>query len=269
MERVIELNGARYVKDGADFNKQVNKVLGSIGEDMLNELTKANAIIAGGAVLSAFTHQDINDVDVYFRSKQSMADAFVALTKNWNSVYLGHTDKSITLKDRQSDIIVQFIHFDYFESAEAIFEAFDFTVCMAAIELREGGHTFVAHPEFISDMASRTLRFNPGTRFPYISLMRTKKYQEKGYKIGRGNLLAIANACSALPITSWEEAKTQLGGVYGNAIRLAVDSEEEFSFEKLHKVLTEISDTISDCSTSNYDAIYEELTRRDDVEIDW
>jgi hypothetical protein len=263
MNRTLEINGVKYVKQGADFDKQVTNVLSFLGRDMIDALTEAKAIIAGGAVLSNFTQQEVNDVDVYFRSKESMALAFIHLVENWDSVYLGHTDKSITLKDRDTGTKVQFIHFEYFEDAEAVFEAFDFTVCMAAIEMNDkDNYELVMHPQFLSDVASRTLHFNDGTRFPYISALRMKKYADRGYKIGKGHTLAIAAACATIPIKNWEEAKYQLGGVYGYAIDLEMDKDTEFTPRALHDVLTRIRDDAFVYNPSNFEALFQELAGR-------
>jgi hypothetical protein len=251
--RTLTINGAQYVRSDADYQYQIDKVCDMLGQPMLEALVEAEAMVAGGSILSAFTHQDINDIDVYFPSKEAMAKAFLAVTEGWESVYLGHTDKSITLKDRDTEATVQFIYFDYFKTPEQIFEAFDFTVCMAAIELST--FSFVAHQSFISDMASRTLHFNRGTRFPYISLVRTKKYQERGYKIGKGSLLAIANACAGMPINSWDDARNQLGGVYGYEIDLKIEENTEFTQEALHNVLTEIKEDRPMIVHNDYDEI--------------
>lgn len=259
-DRVIEINGERYIRSDVDYQKQIDAVCRMLGDDMFKALKEADAIIAGGALISAFTHKDINDIDVYFRSKEQMAEAFVRVTENWDSVYLGHTDKSITLKDRETDTIIQFIYFDYFDTPDSIFEAFDFTICMSAIEPKD--LSFACSKDFISDIASRTIHFNPGTRFPYISLLRTKKYQERGYKIGRGNLLAIANACAQLPIQNWAQAKYQLGGVYGNEITIAQEEDKPFSPKLLHELLTELKEN-SSVRYSNYNEIYKELTGKE------
>lgn len=258
MQRTIEINGEKYVKQDADFKKQIENTIDLLGFQMYEALTEAKAIIAGGALLSHFTHQDVNDVDVYFRDQESMAKAFARVTRDWDTVYLGHTDKSITLKDRDTDVHVQFIYFDFFKDAEAVFEAFDFTVCMAAIEL--GTEELVMHPQFLSDVASRTLHFNKGTKYPYISLIRTRKYKEKGYKIGKGNMLSIAIACASRPITTWESAKEQLGGIYGYHVELEVEKETEFSTEKLHEVVTKLKDDKFSSNFSDYEGIIFKLT---------
>lgn len=261
MDRTIEINGVKYVKQGAEFTQQISNVYKLIGEEIGVALQEANAIIAGGAILSQFTHAEVADVDVYFRDRESLVKAFVAVTKDWEAVYLGHTDKSITIKDRETETTVQFIYFDFFENAEAVFEAFDFTVCMAALEVHEHGNPeLVMHPQFLSDVASRTLHFNNGTRFPYISLVRTKKYAERGYKMGKGNLLAIGAACATKPITTWEEARYQLGGVYGYNIDLHIEDGTPFTQEALHNVLTQIRDEDYSYAPSNYEDIFKQLT---------
>lgn len=261
MQRTVEINGVKYVKQGSDFERQIANVSNLIGEEIGVALEKVGAIIAGGAVLSQFTHAEVSDVDVYFPSRQALIDAFLDITVDWTSVYLGHTDKSITLKDRETGATVQFIYFDYFKTAEQVFEAFDFTVCMAAIELKEDQEPeLVLHPQFLSDVASRTLHFNNGTRYPYISLIRTRKYAEKGYQIGKGNLLAIGAACATKPISSWEEAKEQLGGVYGYQIDLQINDDKEFTQKALHEVLTNIREDSYIWQPHDYEDIFKELT---------
>lgn len=266
MDRTIEVNGKKYVQQDADFNQQVMAVTSLLGDEMYDALSEARAIIAGGAVLSAFTQQETNDVDVYFPSMEAMAKAFVRVTKDWDTVYLGHTNKSITIKDKESDAIVQFIYFDYFRNAEAVFEAFDFTVCMGALEMNpdlEKSPELVLHPSFLTDVASRTLHFNRGTRFPYISLVRTKKYQERGFKIGRGHLIAIALACAETHIESWDQAKEQLGGIYGNEIDLEIKEDTPFTQEKLHEVVTNLQEhkfMSLNLTKRDYNTIFKQIT---------
>lgn len=265
--RVITIDGEQYTKTNADYAAQTEAVIGALGEEMYSALSEAEAIIAGGAILSVFTHQPINDIDVYFKDKKSLADAFVKVTKEWGTVYLGHTDKSITLKDRETETIVQFIYFDYFKDAEAVFESFDFTVCMAAIELsEETNDVLTLGKDFLSDVASRTLHFNAGTKFPYVSLVRTRKYVDRGYKIGKGNLLAIAMACAEKRIVNWQMAKYQLGGVYGNQFELEVknygqEDEEPFTIDRLIELTTKVKETTT--VHCDYPEIYLQLTGKE------
>lgn len=252
MDKVV-VNGEEYVKSSLANKKQMDKVLGCLGDVMYDSLKAHRAFIAGGAILSAFTNTDINDVDVYFRSYEDMKSAFLEVTQNWDNVYLSHTDKSITLVDKDTSKVVQFIYFDYFNTAQEIFDCFDFTVCMAAIDLE--AETLILDDRFLVDVASRSIHFNNGTRYPYVSLIRTRKYRDKGYRIGKGNLLAIGLACSSMPITSWQNAKDQLGGVYGYEIDLQVENDAEFTQEKLHEILTDLAEKQVVISHKDYDEL--------------
>ena len=264
MEDKITINGEEYRKTNMvfDFKPQMKKVLNQLGDVVLEACSEAGAMIAGGALTSAFTHQDIKDIDIYFRDKESMTQAFLKVTDDWENVYLGHTDKSITIRDLESGATVQFIFFDYFNDLQSVFSAFDFTVCMAGIDLKDG--TLQMHPQFLSDIASRTLHFNDGTRFPYISLIRTRKYQDRGYKLSKGTILAIANACAQWKISNWQQAKEQLGGVYGDEIDVKVGENLEFSQQALNELLTSIPEERSfTVNLSDYELLYKELTGKD------
>lgn len=90
------------------------------------------AFIAGGAVTSVFTNQPINDVDVYFKSREHFEGAIESAYEDgfW---CCDVSKRSVTFKD--GDTIIQYMHFDFFPTADDIFKAFDFTVCMGAYDL--------------------------------------------------------------------------------------------------------------------------------------
>jgi hypothetical protein len=168
------------------------------------------AFIAGGALTSAFTSAPINDVDFYFKSEQAFIEA-VADAYDSNLWCLAATDRAITFADR--DKVIQLMHFDFFESAEAVFDAFDYTVVMAAYDIDK--EDFVFHEDFFKHAAQRFLRFHSGTRYPYGSLMRLLKYQDRGYKIGKSDLLRIGLACQRVELNSWDDLAKAIGGQYG------------------------------------------------------
>jgi hypothetical protein len=183
------------------------------------------AFLAGGAITSAYSASPINDYDFYFKSREDFEEAV-------NQVYIDQlwvaslTDRAMTVLDGET--VIQFMHFDWFETADAIFDLFDFRCNMGAIDC----DTMDAHlhPHFLCDIAARTLTFNPKTKFPIASAGRVKKYMERGYTVTRGSMLKIGAACAALNITSWDELKSQLGGVYGEQIELA-QANGDFSWD--------------------------------------
>lgn len=176
------------------------------------------AFIAGGALTSVFTGNIISDVDVYFKTKE---DFVQAVCEAYDSSFwcVAATDRAVTFVDR--DNIIQLMHFDFFETAQEIFDAFDYTVCMAAYDIDK--QDFVFSEDFFKHASQRFLRFHSGTRYPYGSLMRVLKYQDRGYKIGRSDLLRIGLACQKVEITSWDDLAAAIGGQYGDKAKIETD----------------------------------------------
>lgn len=199
--------------------------------------------IAGGAVLSAATKTEINDYDVYPKSNKAMIDAFYQLIDDGCFV-ANISDRAVTFKsnnitnEKGERAIVQVMTYDQFETAEKIFDHFDFTVCMGAFDCDTKEHTF--HPLFYPDIASKTLRFNPGTRYPLNSLLRITKYIAKGFFIGKPeHIRMIMTAISRGLPTTWEELESQIGGTYGREISLRCE-DKPFSLEAALEVLADI-----------------------------
>lgn len=182
----------------------------------------AGAMIAGGALTSVFTGQPINDVDLYFRSRASFEQAIHDAYDDglW---CVAVSSRSVTFARGSS--IIQMMHFDWFADAAAVFDCFDFTACMAAYDCET--KDFVFHPDFWKHAAQRFLRFHGGTRYPFASLLRVLKYQQRGYTIGKSDLLRIALACHRTPLNSWDDLAEQVGGAYGE--KVAIVAEGEFS----------------------------------------
>lgn len=191
------------------------------------------AFAAGGAVTSVFTNQPINDVDVYFRSKEDFEYAVESAYEDgmW---CVDSSKRSVTFSDH-GGTPVQYLHFDFFPTAADIFKAFDFTVCMGAYDY--DAKEFVFHPDFLKHNSQRFLRFNPGTRYPLASAVRTLKYQSRGYTLGKGDMLKIALACRGVEINTWDQLKDQIGGAYGERVVLG-NEDKEFTLAAAIDALT-------------------------------
>ena len=186
----------------------------------LLQLTEApklpGSFLAGGALTSVFSGKPIRDYDLYFKSKDAFkAAAHACYESMWCACATG---RAVTFL-RRSEPSVQLMLFDWFDSAGAIFDSFDFTCCMAAYDV--DNKEFTLHDDFMPALAERRLAFNPGTRFPIASQLRVLKYAEKGYSIGRQDVLKLALACTSVQMNGWDDLRHQLGGVYGNQIKIA------------------------------------------------
>lgn len=196
------------------------------------------AYLAGGAITSVFTNKPIKDYDLYFKDKMSFVRAVdSAYEDGWYC--LAHTDRAITFSD--SGTVVQLMSFDWFPTAQSIFDKYDFTVCMAAIDLES--KEFFRHPNFLTDLAKRAIKFNHGTEFPLASAMRVIKYKEKGFEIDPSEYLKILLAIIFKNPQNWDELSSQVGGQYGAALQVKDDM--EFSLENAIKVFEEKLNTIS------------------------
>lgn len=169
------------------------------------------AFIAGGAITSAFSNTPINDVDFYFKSEAAFMLAIEsAYDEGWWAV--SATDRSVTFV--QDNLTIQLIYFEYFDSPTAVFDAFDFTCVMGAYDI--DAKEFAFHDNFFKHLAQRHLSFHAGTRFPFVSLLRVHKYQQRGFNIGHGDILRIALRCHQVPLNSWEDLAHAIGGHYGD-----------------------------------------------------
>lgn len=194
--------------------------------------------IAGGAIRNVFTNsmKDLNDYDIYFKSKEDLKN-FLFGIQSTEHIVLSKTDKAITIKS--GDAVVQLIFFKYFNSAKEIFDTFDFTCVMGAYNIHED--KFELHEDFLKDNASRMLRFNPGTAFPLMSMLRVFKYEKKGYIISKPEFVRILLKCMSMKITTIDEFKVQIGGMYGEAFEnMVLPENTEFSYETMLENLKDL-----------------------------
>jgi hypothetical protein len=194
-----------------------------------------NCFVAGGSILSVVTKSDVSDYDVYPKSTEAAVNAIYYLMEDEGCFIVNISDRAITLKsntyknDKDERVIVQVMMFDEFNTANKIFEFFDFTVCMAAFDCDTKEYVF--HPDFWIDVAAKTIRFNPKTRYPLNSMMRLSKYRAKGYTLPTSEMVRMSLTLMQSPLpTSWNELEAVIGGTYGQQVKLHTEG-KEFSIQ--------------------------------------
>jgi hypothetical protein len=194
-----------------------------------------NCFVAGGAILSAVTKSDVSDYDIYPKTNKAAVDLIYYLLEEEGCFIVNISDRAITLKSNtytnQKDerVVVQVMMFDEFNSADKIFDFFDFTVCMAAFDCDTKEYVF--HPDFWIDVASKTIRFNPKTRYPLNSMMRLSKYRAKGYTLPTSEMIRMSLTLMQSPLpTSWNDLEAVIGGTYGQQVKLHTGG-KEFSIQ--------------------------------------
>lgn len=209
------MTNEKYVKN------KIKELLGNF----FQPLKDAKAIIAGGCLTSLYSNKEINDIDIYFRSREELKTVLTGVLDDSDEWITFYTKKSVSLA-LNNGTKVQLINYSYFDTPQSVFNDFDFTCCMCAYDLATD--EIVMDPRFIYDLAKRVLMFNGGTKFPIKSLSRVDKYQKKGFTISSYNLMKIGTACTKLNIRDWDEFEDQFGGVYG--MKLA-DNLPEFNID--------------------------------------
>lgn len=224
------------------YQNEIHKIFEGVSDSLGEILEEEKVIIAGGIISRVFSGRKTKDadVDVYFRSKESLARVLYGIEGTGNIV-VDWTDKSIMIKSGKDGCIVQFVIIDYFEDAYKIFEKFDFTCVMGAYDfgLGEGGE-FVFHEDFMIHNGQRKLVYNSKTDFPIISALRINKYEKEGYKISKNEFVKVLLSIMNLNISSWEDAEKQFGKFYGTSLSGMITDElkkESFSLENLLNVV--------------------------------
>lgn len=224
--------------------------------------------IAGGCILSIMTGQPVVDIDMYFSSREAVAE-FIQTNDN---VYLHSvTDKSISLSLQTSKYGTkefQLIYFDSYKNADEIFSDFDFSICCCAYSFDD--KQFYFHDDFWKDVAANKLKFNSGTKFPIISMLRVNKYQKKGYEISNSELRKIALAISKLNLEDKETFIQQYGSMYGleSTVDLFLEDNDKFNPEvALEKFVTEYKEPTLIFNTQNN--IRKDIDKPTPYKVEW
>jgi hypothetical protein len=214
-----------------DFQKKELKNIFDTG--VYNLCKECNVVLAGGAITSIFTGKEINDFDLYFKTKEDLLKFYRDISDG--EYIVGSTDKSFTFTTSKK--MYQVIYFDLFPTVQDIFNSFDFSVCMGAYDFST--EEFVLDEGFITDNISRSLVVKGKTTFPVISLLRVDKYKKKGYNISKKEMLKLALQVSELKFNSWNEFKQHFTGMYGSTVDVIFNEKEigDFSIEKTYDVL--------------------------------
>lgn len=249
-----------------NYKQEIKQLKNAIPEDVLAILSQEKCFIAGGALTSIFTGTQINDIDIYFRSRDSLDRVmqvfcnikdknlptqrpFKIGTEGDNQFRVEDNIQPVTLTKKSvvfsqgngywnptkgsytPQASLQFISFQYFDTPEDIFDTFDFSVNMCAYDCANGELTL--HDNFLKHLARRSLVVNTNTAYPLISLLRCDKYKERGYNISTKEQMSLMFAVANMKIDSWEDAKDHIGGMYGFDVEDLFNEDEEFGLGKV------------------------------------
>lgn len=227
------------------YQNEINKIKSQIDPDVYSLFQESGAVLAGGAVTSLFTSREINDWDIYFKTKSGFCNVIREMygynkdsyTSGIGSMRITHFTKRSILTDVSGEN-VQLIGFKNFETVENIFKSFDFTINMGAFDFAT--ESMILHEDFMKHNSQRFLSFNERTDFPLISALRVDKYRERGYSISKAQMFRILLAVNSKNFESWEDIKNELGGLYGLNPDEIFDETKPFDINEASKQLDKV-----------------------------
>jgi hypothetical protein len=222
------------------YGMEQKKLLALLDSGVWDLFAEYGAVIAGGAITSIFTNKEVNDIDVYLPSEEALFRVVAGFycqedyvkeecLSSFQVMIQGTSQRTIMCSNNGQEI--QLMTFKYFPEIQDIFNTFDFTACMGAYDCKS--KEFVLHDDFLQHNAQRYLKFNTGTDYPIMSLMRVDKYRERGYTISKSEMLRVLFSCMSLKLRSWGDVKEHVGGMYGYDMSKAFDEEQIFTFDEL------------------------------------
>lgn len=274
------------------LRNKVNAWLETIDDEGLRDRCKKEAIVTGGSIASMLLGEEVNDFDIYFRTKDTVRAVAGYYVKKFDaqrkkqggvpvSIYVDEL-KDTDDKDRVRIVVKsagvagggQESDYQYFEGAQndhdageyvgeafdplsgvkdivndirddaaevdtpyapaflssnaislcgkvqlilrfygdpdTIHESYDFIHCMNYWE--SGTSNLTLNPQALEALLSRTLVY-AGSKYPLCSVIRTRKFIERGWRINAGQYLKMAMQISDLDLTNHVVLEEQLTGV--------------------------------------------------------
>lgn len=249
------------------LNAKINDWLKHIDSEDIVKILRDNVIITGGAIVSMLNGEEVNDYDVYFRTKEACvkvanyyADIFNKTHLNKSQVSIvtegdriqcfisstgivenGHnlgitdttepnweeeaeptveTDKPNDEKPKYrpvffstnaislSDKIQLVIRF--YGSPEEIHKNYDFIHCTCCYSFLDNELTLPSRA--LEAIINKELYYI-GSKYPVCSIIRTRKFISRGWKINAGQYLKMCLQVSELDLKDMKVFKDQLAGV--------------------------------------------------------
>lgn len=179
----------------------------------------------GRDVFEDETGEDTRDV-IGFTEDEEVTENEIEKSK-YRPVYL--TNNAITLSDKVQ-IIIRF-----WGEAEEIHKNYDFAHCTCAWDMYTNE---LSLPQKALECIINKELFYIGSKYPLCSIIRTRKYIERGYTINAGQYLKMCLQLNELDLTNVEVLQDQLVGVDSAYFMKVIDyvkekqsEDEKFKFD--------------------------------------
>lgn len=322
MENHGDRHGLKSKTIKSILRNKVNSWLETIEDEELRKACAKEAIVTGGSIASMLLGEEVNDFDIYFRTKETVrkvADYYVKKFEEHRQTQGGvpisiYVDETTDTRGKPRVRIVvksagvagdgQEQDYQYFEGVQndhdageyvseafdplsdvkdiadgakgemegegpkyspaflstnaislrgkiqlilrfygdpdEIHESYDFVHCMNYWESGQGNLTL--KPEALEALLSRALVYN-GSQYPLCSVIRTRKFIKRGWRINAGQYLKMAMQIADLDMTNHAVLEEQLTGVDVAYFAEVIEKIKEKDPQKVDSAyLTEIID---------------------------
>lgn len=239
----------------------VRNWMNEIDNEKVKGAIRENTMITGGALISLLTGEPVNDYDVYFRTEEACVTVASYYVDIWNKEHpdrivelrlekdtgkvkcfvrsrgiaeenneikegmnsseeneIGRpiriTSNAITLSNK-IQIVTRF-----FGEVEEIHRNFDFAHCTCAWSSWDNE---VFLPQKALECIINKELFYVGSLYPLCSIIRTKKYIERGYSINAGQYVKMAMQLNELDLKNIEVLEDQLTGVDTSYFQMLIE----------------------------------------------
>ncbi|ODA08243.1 hypothetical protein [Paenibacillus polymyxa] len=251
--------------------------IASIKNEEIAKLVNEKSFITGGAIVSLLLEEDPNDYDYYFMDQESciqVAEYYVnKFNRSTNDTY-GATVKKI--EDRVSVFVpsqgvakakykegfnpvflstnaitlsdnVQLIT-RFYGDPEEVHENYDFVHCTCYYIPHK--NELVLPQKALESLVTKDLKY-VGSKYPVASIVRSRKYIERGWSINAGQYLKMILQCGALNLNDPTVLEEQLTGVDLSLFKTVIeaikdkkkqDSDFTVSLEWVSEVIDKVFD---------------------------
>lgn len=232
------------------INQKITQWIFSIKDTELQKNISENCIVTGGAIASLILDQMPNDWDVYFTNEQTRDRVRDYYQDRWDrysegelkwqevqgsygSIYM--TPNAITLLD-DVQLILRF-----FGTPKEIHKNFDFLHCTTYWMGKT--NQLVLPQEAVRCIKEKKLKYI-GSTFPLSSMMRTKKFIQRGFSCNSKEYLKIALQLSTIDLLNENTLIEQLEGAYNpyfsQLIKLIRAQDKQLTTEKIIELVEKI-----------------------------
>ena len=250
-----------------ELHTKVEEWLKSISDDNVRKHAKRDVIVTGGCIASMLLGEEVNDYDIYFRTKETALEVEKYYVDQFTFEEGGKatvdTETIYNIKGQAEDrVIIRIPSEGVAEAPESKDEYRPVFLSQNAITLTGDIQLivrFYGEPDRIHDnydfvhatcyydhsnsklempsealqcLLSRSLVYR-GSLYPIASIFRMKKFLDRGWRITAGEQLKICWQISELDLTDYDVIREQLTGVDVSYMDELVDSLRDVSSDRI------------------------------------